>query len=49
MTPKTDAQKQAVKRIFRVEKGAIVLDPLSVPKEGRMSGYLATKRAFATM
>ncbi len=46
MRPATDAQKQALKKIFRVEDGAIVVDTLSVPPANRMGGYLATDAKY---
>jgi len=46
MRPTTDAQKEALKKIFRVEDGAIVVDTLSVPVANRMGGYLATDRNY---
>jgi len=46
MRPKTDAQKTAVRKMFRAEAGAIVVDTLGVAKEDRMGGYLATERKY---
>ena len=46
MPAKTDAQKAAIQKMFRVEGGAIVVDTLSVAKKDRMGGYLATKAKY---
>jgi len=44
--PKTDAQKAAIRKMFRVEDGAIVVDTLGVEKKDRMGGYLATEAKY---
>ncbi len=46
MQPKTEAQKAAIRKMFRVEQGALVVDTLSVPVANRMSGYLATEKKY---
>jgi hypothetical protein len=46
MTPKTDGQKAAPKKMFRVENGALVIDTLTIPVEDRMGGYLATEKRY---
>jgi hypothetical protein len=42
----SDAQKEALKKMFRVEDGAIVVDTLSVPVAKRMGGYLSTEEKY---
>jgi len=46
MKPRTDAQKAAIGKMFRVENGAIVVDTLSLPVKDRMGGYLATEKKY---
>ncbi len=46
MAAQTDAQKEALKKIFRVEDGAILVDTLSVPPANRMAGYLSTEKKY---
>ena len=46
MKPRTDAQKAAIGKMFRVENGVMVIDTLSVELKNRMGGYLATEKKY---
>ena len=46
MRPRTDAQKAAIRKMFRAENGAIVIDTLGVETKDRMGGYLATEKKY---
>ena len=46
MRPGTDAQKAAIRKMFRAENGAIVIDTLGVETKDRMGGYLATETKY---